>query len=469
MPAGRIIRQLGIGIVAALALNTTIMAAALADDVWVAGWVGSVHGPYPSGNAWAQPDLKAVFPTAAAGAHNQSFRLIAKPEIWGCEARVRLSNVFGTRPVTFDDVFVGLQLSGSAVVPGTNHAATFGRQKKVTVAAGSSAWSDPVALPFACKADVSTLWGRKLAISFHVPTESGPMTWHAKALQTSYVTAPAAGSRSADEGEGAFPFSCTSWYFADALEMRVPAGGHAVVAFGDSITDGTNSTLNGDDRWPDVLARRLHAAHGNTVSVVNAGIGGNQVVGPKAYSAASPVPGGPSALDRLERDVLSLSNVSAVIWLEGINDFNKKNDASIESVQAGMKEGVARLRSRIPGVRVIGATLTSALGAGVDHHGVPEQEQKRRALNVFIRTSGLFDGIADFDHATLDPATGQMRPEFVHNTTMGGPGDGLHPNRLGYMAMGMAVDLASVMKASVRTGKTADATGDPLRDRNPHR
>src|SRR5207237_6845806 len=110
------------------------------------------------------------------------------------------------------------------------------------------------------------------------------------------------------------------------------------VASGDSITDGTLSSLNGDDRWPDVLARRLHAVHGNRISVVNAGIGGNQVVGPKEYSPQAPFPGGPSALSRLERDVLSLSGVAAVIWLEGINDFSKNGNATVEAVTAGKTE-----------------------------------------------------------------------------------------------------------------------------------
>src|SRR6185295_12310548 len=171
--------------------------------------------------------------------------------------------------------------------------------------------------------------GRKVVVSFHVPGESGPMTWHAKALQTSYLTAPGSGSRSADESEAAFPFSTASWFFLDALDMRTAAANQAIVAFGDSISDGTLSTMNGDDRWPDVLARRLRAAYGNRVSVVNAGIGGNQVVGPKEYSPQKPFPGGPSALARLERDVLTLSGVTHVIWLEGINDFSKNGNASV--------------------------------------------------------------------------------------------------------------------------------------------
>jgi lysophospholipase L1-like esterase len=267
------------------------------------------------------------------------------------------------------------------------------------------------------------------------------MTWHAKALQTSYVTAPGAGSKSADESEAAFPFSTASWFFLDALDMKAPAAALAVVAFGDSITDGTSSTLNGDDRWPDVLARRLQDAYGNRVAVVNAGIGGNQVAGPKDYSPQKPFPGGPSALARLERDLLSLSGVTHVIWLEGINDFSKNGNAAADQVQAAMREGVLRMRKRIPGVKVIGATVTPALGATNPSHGFAEQDDKRKALNQFIRASGVFDAVVDFDQATLDPGTGQLRPELVHNTTTGGDGDKLHPNRLGYLSMGMAIDL----------------------------
>src|SRR5262252_7468601 len=126
-----------------------------------------------------------------------------------------------------------------------------------------------------------------------------------KALTTSYLSAPGAGAKGQLEDEASFPFTTTSWYFLDAVDMMAPSDTQVVVALGDSITDGTASTLNGDDRWPNALARRLHAVYGNRVSVVNAGIGGNQVVGPAEYSAARPFSGGPSALQRLDRDVLS--------------------------------------------------------------------------------------------------------------------------------------------------------------------
>ncbi|WP_431284722.1 GDSL-type esterase/lipase family protein [Humitalea sp. 24SJ18S-53] len=282
------------------------------------------------------------------------------------------------------------------------------------------------------------LSGRKLAVSLHVVGTSGPMTWHAKALQTSFATAPGAGSRGAEEAEASFPHPTASWFFLDALDMTAPAGTPVIVAFGDSITDGTASTMNGDDRWPDVLARRLPM---NRVAIVNAGIGGNQVVGPAVYSPQDPFPGGPSALMRLERDAISLSGVTHFIWLEGTNDFSRNGNATAEAVQEGMRTGVARLRAAIPGIRVIGATVTSALGSTSAAHGFAEQDAKRQALNAFIRGSGVFDAVVEFDTATLDPATGGMRAEFVPESTTGGPGDRLHPNRAGYVAMGYAFDL----------------------------
>jgi lysophospholipase L1-like esterase len=406
---------------------------------WAASWTASVHGPYPSGNASAQPNLRFVFPSASTGARDQTFRLIVQPDIWGSQTRLRFSNAFGSKPVTFDGVFVGLHWSGGAVVAGTNRPVHFGGKASVTIAPGDSVWSDGVPLTAAKNLD-----GRKLAVSFHVDGESGPMTWHAKALTTSYLTAPGAGSKGQLEDESAFPFTTTSWYFLDAVDMMAPAATQVIVALGDSITDGTASTLNGDDRWPNALSRRLHAVYGSRVSVVNAGIGGNQVVGPAEYSSQKPAPGGPSARQRLDRDVLSLSGVSAVIWLEGINDFSNNANASVESVEAGMKDVVGRIRAKLPSALVIGATVTSALGAS-GAHGSPEEDQKRKALNEFIRHSGLFSGVADFDQATLDPQTGSLRPEFVPDSTVGGPGDKLHPNRAGYLAMAMSIDLKSVV------------------------
>jgi lysophospholipase L1-like esterase len=401
-----------------------------------------VHGPYPIGTASAQPDQRFIFPAPASGARNQTFRLMVRPDIWGRQARLRFSNAFGTRPLVLDGVYAGLQLGGPALAGGTNRPVAFGGKPAVAIAPGASVWSDPVDLAFVRDADAADLAGRRLAVSFHVAAESGPMTWHAKALTTSYATAPDAGALGASEDEAAFPYATASWFFLDAVDMMVPGDTRLVVAFGDSITDGSASTMNGDDRWPDVLARRLHRALGNRIAVVNAGIGGNRVTSPADYSAEKPFAGGPSAPARLERDVLSLSGVSAVIWLEGINDFSANADASADAVAGAMREAVARLRARIPGVRVVGATLTPALNATNPGYGTRKQDDSRRALNAFIKTSGVFDAVADFDAVILDPATGEIREPFVPETTTGRPGDKLHPNRAGYLAMGEAIDLA---------------------------
>ena len=427
--------------VIALVSTTSHAQTAAGETKWVTSWTGSAQGPYPIGNPSAQPDQRFVFPVPANGARNQTFRMIVRPDVWGRQARLRFSNAFGTRPLALDGVHVGLVLGGPSLIKGSNRPVSFAGKPDVAVAPGASVWSDPVDLAFVRDPEVPELAGRKLAVSFHIAGESGPMTWHAKGLTTSFVTSPDAGAKGAAEDEAAFPYSTASWFFLDAVDMMVPADTRLVVAFGDSITDGTASTMNGDDRWPDVLARRLHRAFGNKTAVVNAGIGGNQVAGPAEYSAAKPFAGGPSAASRLERDVLSLSGVSAVIWLEGINDFSRNGNAALDTVTGGMRDIAGRLRARIPGVRIIGATLTSALNATNAAHGSREQDDKRRALNAFIKSSGVFDAVADFDAATLDPSTGEMKAEFIPESTTSGPGDKLHTNRAGYLAMGEAIDL----------------------------
>ena len=407
---------------------------------WVTSWAASIQGPYPTGNPSAQPNMHVVFPTPATGARNQSFRLMVKPGVWGEQTRIRLSNALGTQPVTFSDVYVGLQLGSAELVRGTNKAVTFSGNQAVTVQPGDSVWSDSVTLPFVNANNHDLLDGRKLAVSFHIPEASGPMTWHAKALQTSYVTLPGSGVQTHDERETNFPYSTASWFFLDAVDMRAPADTKVVVAFGDSISDGTFSTMNGDDRWPDVLARRLRHQYGNKVVVLNAGIGGNQIAGPAEYSPIKPFAGGPSSSMRLERDVMQLSGVTSMIWLEGINDFSKNGMASTARVIAQMSDGVKRLNAA--GIRVLGATVGTALGSTSAAHGFPEQDEKRKVLNTFIRSSPIFAGVIDFDVVTLDIETGQMKPEYVPDSTIGGPGDRLHPNRAGYHAMGDAIDLA---------------------------
>jgi lysophospholipase L1-like esterase len=438
-----------VGVLAGIGVGVVAVAVAGAQSAdrddsqkWVASWASSMHGPYPFGNGSAQPVLDFAFENAEAGARDQTLRQIITPDLWGRTVRVHLANTFGKRPITFDDVFVGLQATAAAIAPGTNARVTFSQgATRVTIAPGASAWSDPIELSFVTRADDPLLAGRRLAVSLHVVGTTGPMTWHAKALTTSYLTAPGAGSRGADLTDEAFPFTTTSWFFLDALDVRAPKDTAVIACVGDSITDGTASTLNGHDRWPDVLSRRLHAAFGTRVSVVNAGIGGNRILGPETYSLDTPARGGPSMLARLDRDVLSLSGLTTVIWLEGINDIAE--GASAPDIITGMKEFVRRVRAH-GGIKIIGATLTSSVGSRTPH-GTPDAEARRQAVNTFIRDGRVFDAVADFDAATRDPKTGGLRAAFVPNSTIGGDGDALHPNRAGYQAMGMVIPLETLV------------------------
>ena len=188
--------------IAALLAALPQAASARDGEGWVVSWTGSIQGPYPVGNPSAQPDQKFAFPDPATGARDQTFRLMVRPDLWGRQARIRLSNAFGKKPVTFDGVYVGLQSSSAALLRGSNRPVTFSGKPAITIPPGGSAWSDPVALPFAKQPD--ELAGRRLAVSFHIAGDSGPMTWHAKALTTSYVTAPGAGAKGALEDEAAF-------------------------------------------------------------------------------------------------------------------------------------------------------------------------------------------------------------------------------------------------------------------------
>ena len=408
---------------------------------WVTAWAAADQGPYPVGNASAQPDLHFAFPAQDTGARDQTFRMVVKPSLWSNRVRLRFSNVFGAKPVTFDGVFTGLQASGAALMPGSNRPVSFAGKRTVTVQPGNAVWSDAVTLPWAGNPNAPELIGRKLAISFHVAGESGPMTWHAQAMQTSYMTVQDAGALGEFDDDGPFSSSTTSWFFLDALDVQAPPEIGSIICIGSGITDRTNSTLNGDDSWTDVLVRRLQAA-GIHAAVASAAIAGNAVTKPAEYSATKPSPGGPSALDRLDRDVLSLSGVTHVIWVVGADDFGADAAASVAQVRDALAAGVKRIRQKWPKVKVIGATVPSTAGTTLEAFTGPDVEVKRKAFDTAIRNNaGLFDGVIDFDKATLDAQTGALRPEFVPDSTDGGPGDGLHPNRAGHLAMADAVDL----------------------------
>jgi GDSL-like Lipase/Acylhydrolase family len=215
--------------------------------------------------------------------------------------------------VTFSKVTVALQEYSADTLTQV----TFGGEKSVTIAVGQEIWSDGIRLHWVRGADDPAVQGRNLAVSYSVEGDSGPMTYHSGANTTSYITAPGSGDHTADLDVFAFEFTTTSFFFLDAVDVMAPSDTVVICAFGDSITDGTHTTLNVNDRWSNTLSRRLHNAYGNKVSIVNQAIGGNRVVNPVVANATS----GPAAVDRLDRDVLGLSGPTDVIWLEGINDI----------------------------------------------------------------------------------------------------------------------------------------------------
>jgi lysophospholipase L1-like esterase len=403
--------------------------------IWVASWTASPQGPYPAGWAVAQPDLSFALPRGETeGATDQTFRLIVKPDLWSKTIRLRLSNTFGSRPVTLGGVTIGLQSTGGNLLAGKAQQVSFSGKPEVVIPVGGELYSDEVALDID-PAD-PLLEGHNLAVSFFVEGTSGPLTWHADGFYTSYLTAPGSGDHTRDKNEAAFPFTTTSWFLLDAVEAQAEPDTAVVCAFGDSITEGVNSTLNGSDTWPEVLSRRLHSAYGNKIAVVKEAISGNTVTSCPRNGGTSV--NGPSAGDRLDRDVFGVAGLRYVVWLEGINDLGACL-ASADQVIQGYKDVVGRLHAK--NIKVIGATLVSSFGSPIGSYGFPKVDTERKKVNDFIRVGGLFDAVADFNAATLDPATGAMKAPTQPNDTTGGPGELLHPNRVGYQAMAETIDL----------------------------
>jgi lysophospholipase L1-like esterase len=400
-----------------------------ADGHWVTVWAASAQGRYPIGAAIAQPDLRSALPDPARGLVDQSIRMLLRPALWSPRFRVRLSHRFGDRTLRLRGASLGIHLGGGALVPGTRVTLP-----DAMLAPGEVAWTPAVSLP-SPEGSRATWPVPSVAYGAWVEGASGPITWHAKAMATSYLSAP--GDRGAVGSDSAlgFPHTTTSMLFVDALDAWLPRGTGALVAFGDSLTDGTATTLNGADRWTDVLQRELRAAGRHDLAVVNAGIGGNQVVGPAP--GASPWRGGPAAVDRLEHDVLSLSGVRTVVWLQGINDFGDHGGAEADAVLQAMTGAVARLRAR--GLGVLGATLPSALGSARVGHGGARQDARRRAFNEMLRRASPFDALIDLDAALTDAATGRLHAAFDRDSTFGEPGDGVHPDRAGHAAIARCV------------------------------
>ena len=375
------------------------------------GWVTS----------WsASPQTATPRTLAAAGFDDQTLREIILPSVGGDEIRLEMTNVFGASALRIGHVTVALAGLGASVVPGTIHPVTFGGRPSARIPAGEQALSDPVRIHVPALQD--------LAVSVYLPGRTGRATLHSAAQQVNWVSA--AGDHAAEAGSAAFTAAVPSWYYVSGLLVQSPEAAGTVVAFGDSITDGVQSTTGSNDRWPNDLARRLDGLAGPTLAVADEGIGGNRVLTGSGCCGAS-------ALARFARDALDQPGVRDIIVLEGINDIGfsagrRNSDAGISAAQliAGYEQLIARAHAR--GVRIFGATLLPFRGAG---YYTPAGEATREAVNTWIRTSGAFDGVVDFDAAMRDQAD-PLRLNPAYDS-----GDHLHPNDIGYQAMADAINL----------------------------
>jgi len=376
---------------------------------WISSWTASPQAP------------RGVMPASFS---NRTIRQIVHLSIGGNKIRVRLSNEFGAKPVLIGAASVAMAGGTSDIVSASLRPLTFGGSKSVIIQPGAPAVSDPVEFNVAPLSDV--------AVSLYLPAATELGTVHATGLQTAYVSTTGDFTASSE-----FPVvdSFVNRFFLTGVMVEPSSPVRAIATFGDSITDGTASTVNANARWPDVLARRLKEA-GVAAAVLNQGIAGNRVLSDGA---------GVSALARFERDVLSQPGVSHVVIFVGINDIGWPGTAiepggivrTADEIIAGYKQMIERAHLR--SIKVIGSPLTpfeNALAGGPNQgYFTPEKEAKRLAVNNWIRTSGAFDGLIEFDRVVADPA----HPSAI--AAAYDSGDHLHPNDAGYKAMGEAVDL----------------------------
>ena len=370
---------------------------------WLATWTASAsEGP-------RRPPRDSIDRTPTL--FNQTVRLVVRTSIGGDNVRIRLSNEYGDRPLVIGAAHVAVRDSGAAIDASTDRALTFGGRATVRLLPGAVALSDPVTLA------VPAL--RDLAVSLHLADSARIVTRHALALQTNYV------GRGDVTGARSFAAETTLfvWPYLVGVDVTNSAAIGVISAIGNSITDGALSTRDANTRWPNVLAARLSTGSA-PMAVVNAGISGGRVL---TFGA------GPSALARFDRDVLTTPGLTHVILLEGINDIgaSARDGITADDIIFGYRQLIMRAHER--GVRIIGATLTPA---GPRASFTPALEARRAAVNTFVRTSGEFDGVIDFDAIARDPSNPlQFLPKYDS-------GDHLHPGDAGYRAMGEAIDLS---------------------------
>ena len=382
---------------------------------WVATWTTAQllarDQPAPAPAAAPRPQTMG-----ARGFTNQTVRMIVRTSIGGRRFRVKLANAFGSAPVAVGAAHIAIRTKESEIAPGTDRALAFNGKPACAIGPGMVILSDPVDLSAPPLAD--------LAVSLYFPGETGPPTSHAIGLHTTYV---ADGDLT---GQTAIPGGATTqqYYWLAGIDVLAPADASLIVAFGDSITDGALSSPETNHAWPALLAARL-AARKDTAhfAVANMGIGGNRLLRDGT---------GVSALARFDRDVLSQSGVKWVVVLEGINDIGRETTVPAEAVTADELIGAYKQiieRARTHGIKVIGATLTPYEDS--HYYSRENGEAIREAVNQWIRTSGAWDAVVDFEAATRDPNNRKrIRADFD-------PGDHLHPNDAGYQAMAKAFDL----------------------------
>ena len=346
----------------------------------------------------------------------------------GDRLRIRFTNEYGTKPLLIGSARIALTDATGAVQAGTEKEVLFAGKPDALIPAGSPLVSDPVELPVKALASLS--------ISVYFPEDTGPCTCHSTAMQTGYVSGAGDFTQ-----QGFKPQERTqARAFLSGVEVQTATHAKAIVAFGDSITDGIGSTPDANRRWPDRLAERLAArGGGHGWGIVNMGISGNRILNDNA---------GQSALARFDRDVLSVPGAAYVIVFEGVNDLGTSfghftgplaesfksmmpaHKATAEALIAGYRQLIARAHSK--GLKVLGATITPYEGSA---YYSPEGEAQRQAVNAWIRSAGAFDGVLDFDAIWRDPARPTQIKEGLH------AGDHLHGSDAGYDALADSIDL----------------------------